>query len=142
MNETTAQPSAFEAGVRDALAAGRARPSAPDPLAATISLAGAVAPVSAEWLEDWKRERDEVSDEFDAAWDAIERRLGPGGRELLSRFEDAFSAIQFHEQDLTMETVCTHLPGIAPGLRAVYQHVIRGGAHARVLGCCATIPTD
>jgi len=142
MNETTAQPSTFETDVRAALAAGRAQPPDPDPLAATISLAGAVAPASREWLEDWLREGDELHEELKAAEDAIKSYLPRDGWELLMPLDSVYGALATHEQEMLLETIATHMPGLAPALRAIYQHVTHGGAYERVLGCCKTIPTD
>ena len=142
MSETTIirKPSALEAGIRAALAAGHAQPADPDPLTATISLAGPAAPFSREWLESWLREEAALGAEDDAAWEAILAHLPADDWQLKQDLDFAYGALSIHWADLLVERIAGHLPGLAPAIRAVYAHVVRIGAYDAMPGCCATTP--
>ncbi len=142
---TTGTLSAIGIGLM-AAAGGGPEPVAAEPapeLFATISLAGPVAPVmDAAWLADWRAELEELYEEEAAAWAAIKAYLPGDGFALRNRLDVALGVIRDHDQELLVERLASHLPGLAPAIRAVYAHVLEWGSYSSMPGCCATIPEE
>ena len=76
--------------------------------------------------------------ELGAAVAAVKERLPEDERfKLLDRLETAYLTLGSHHEDLLAEQIAVRLSGMAPALRAVYQHIEqRGAGHERVLHCC------
>jgi hypothetical protein len=77
-----------------------------------------------------------------AAEDAIEAALPGGvGHDLADRYSTAINAQWLVDEDILVETIAAHLPGLAPAIRVVWTHILEDGVPDPSLRCCETLLT-
>jgi hypothetical protein len=114
--------------------------AAQQPVTALQALAGpAVDRASlAAWRADWHRRYNALSVEHSEACDAIVARLGPDGWSLANELDTAIGNSTNLEIDRVFALLAAHLPGIAPALRLVFEHLATVG-FGHELDCCAEV---
>ena len=91
----------------------------------------------AAWLESWRQHSESLSQRVRDAHAGVEAALPETGRLHAMAIEDAHDAQANHQEELTVERLAAHFPGMAPSMRTVFEHV-RMLAQSTPLDCCAT----
>jgi hypothetical protein len=77
-----------------------------------------------------------------AAQDAITAALPGGvGFDLIDRYSEAANAQWLTDEDILVEAIAAHLPGLAPAIRVVWAHIREDGVPDPSLRCCTALPT-
>jgi hypothetical protein len=95
------------------------------------------------WLVRWHHKYSELLEAHERAFGAIADRPGTDAWRRANDLDVAIGNIATMDQDRAFALLCAHLPGLAPALRTIYEHVVDvdfGGD----ADCCSalTLPPD
>ena len=90
------------------------------------------------WLAEYHRQEEALGERQHRAFAAIAERVGHDARKLADDLDVTAGLRSDLERDRLFMLVAAHVPGLAPALRLIYEHVL-DISYGDEAGCCSEI---